>query len=120
MRSLESRFRDFPPCLCRYIARHRGRGLSNEDLASRSGLSTATIRKLSRQTSWDGVSVSVALAYAKACGVDFLRLRRQIDFIKRRKMAHVLRAGPQQAGMYVAVQAAIEKFSQTRRSQASA
>lgn len=53
-----------------------------QELAEASGLNPRTIKRLSNRTTWDGISVSVAYAFAKACGVDLLRM----DKAKCRKM----------------------------------
>lgn len=66
----------FPPLVCRLLAREtmdngKVRGLSDEEIATRSGLPFNEVRALSWLTSWDDVPVSKLKAFSLACGVDF-------------------------------------------------
>lgn len=85
----------FPPFMCRAVARnpHRTRAMTVQELAEASGLNPRTIKRLSNKDTWDGISVSVAYTFAKACGVDLLRL----DKAKCRKMTWTNRLSTKRA-----------------------
>jgi transcriptional regulator with XRE-family HTH domain len=91
-----------PPCHCRLLARKsRGRqGLSHEEIAKLAGLSVATVAKLSFQTDWGNVTIDVARRFSEACGVNHLSASAQLDYLRRRKMAHVFRAPSNQQKFY--------------------
>jgi transcriptional regulator with XRE-family HTH domain len=90
---LLQRMNRFPPFQCRLVARigkgRTVRPLTNQDIAERSGLSVATVSNLSRLKLWDTVPVATAMAFAEACGVDFLRLAAQRNYLRRRKLSHL-------------------------------
>lgn len=77
-------FEEYPPILVRLLARSpRGGPTITNDLAVRSPLFPYEIEAISSQTSWDGVPVPKAIAYLKACGVDFSDCR-QMRRIRQR------------------------------------
>lgn len=78
-----------PPWVCRVLARHRRRPLTSEEIARRSGLTPSWVNRLSRKTTWAGVSVASADAFLAGCGVDPFRMKRHWSYLKRAK----LRAG---------------------------
>jgi len=74
--TLKSKLERFPPVACRLLARRRSKAralfvpLSDEEVASRSGLRIARVKALAWETTWDGVSVSEMLAFMRGCGID--------------------------------------------------
>lgn len=91
-----------PPCVCRLLARRaNGRqGLSHQEIAQASGLSVSTVAKLSFQTEWGTVTIDVAKRFSLACGVNHLNASGQLDYLRRRKMAHVFKAPKNQKQFY--------------------
>lgn len=73
----------------RLLARRDHRPLTQSEVAARAGLSVGCVSKLSRLRSWDGVRIGTMLAFCRACGVDFLRLKRQRYFLLHRRLAHL-------------------------------
>ncbi|HYF35178.1 MAG TPA: hypothetical protein VD994_07830 [Prosthecobacter sp.] len=89
-RTILEQFNQIPPRVCRVLARdHRGKALTRKQLAARSGLSEWFILFVSRLEKWDEVSVSSAQAFSRACGVDLLRPRRVLEYIKRGQFTHI-------------------------------
>lgn len=93
----------FTPRLCRLVARHRARPMSYTEIAVRSGLSRATVIKLSHKASWDGVNITQIDKFTKACGVDLLRIGPQVAFLRRRKMDYLKRAPKHQQRLLMAL-----------------
>lgn len=81
-----------PPCLCRILAREDGRALSLAELSERTGIDKSYLSKLSRRDKWDGTKIDTIEAFADACGVDLLHPRRQIDYLKRRRLSHITKS----------------------------
>jgi hypothetical protein len=93
-----------PPCVCRLLARCRHgkgwRGLSHRELGQISKLPKSTIAELSFRKTWKGVAVDVVDAFAAACGVDHLRARRQITYLRTRSMTYTETGSIAQVKMY--------------------
>lgn len=81
--------KEFPPVLCRLLARHNTCAISGRQLARYSGLSRSKIDHLSQLNSWDTVKVADALAFMSVCGVNLLNARRQREFIRRANWKHL-------------------------------
>lgn len=81
----------FPPFLVRAVARkNRGRDyMTLADIAEKSGLPVKTIQRISKKARWDDIPLAVADKFALACGVDLLRIRRHVEFMKRRRKVHM-------------------------------
>jgi hypothetical protein len=73
-----------PPYAVRVLARHKGkrRALTTGEIAKKSGLSPSTVKFLSRQRTWDRVTVGVAVKFSEACGVDLLRQKRSREYLR--------------------------------------
>lgn len=79
-----------PPRVCRALARHpNGRPKTTDEIAMEVNRSNWWVLDASRSETWDRFTVADAQAFAAACGVDLLRPRRTLDYIKRGKFAHV-------------------------------
>lgn len=100
--TLLEKLNSIPPCVCRLLARkaHGRQPMSHSDIARASGLSLATVSVLSFRLDWSGVTVDVADRFARACGVNHLAAERQLEFVRRRKMVHVLNAPTNQRRFY--------------------
>lgn len=96
------KFERIPPCMCRLLARKRhGRaGMTHADISRQSGLSVSMVGWLSLRTSWKGIPIDTAVKFAMACGINHLHSERQVDFLKRRKLAYVNNASGQQRRFY--------------------
>ncbi len=100
MLTLQAKADRFPPIVCRLLARKRVRhdyveAMSDEELRSLSGLSMATIKRLSWTHSWDGVPVAEMLAFTRACGIDFddrRSIQRNTRFLARGEWTHITRS----------------------------
>ena len=79
---------DYPPVLCRLMAKHRpGPALSTGEIAKRSGLSEYDVLALSELTTWDGINLSIFKRFTTACGVDFLdsvSMKYVRDYLRKR------------------------------------
>ena len=92
---------EFPPMLIRLLAM-KGRGhsasvMSDEEIASASGLELADIQDLSRAESWDGFRIGVARRFLRACGADPAdpkQRHRVIVFFSRETKFHHLQKNP--------------------------
>ncbi len=91
-----------PPCICRLLAR-TGRGrksLSNAQIAVLASISKNTVHRLSNRTSWSGFTIDVIMRFSKACGVDLLKPKRQMDYLRRGQFLHVYGSKGHQRQLY--------------------
>lgn len=88
---LESILEEFPPCLCRLLARKgkSRRPYTNKELAELSGLSLDQVGSIAAKTDWDSVRVGDMMAFTKACGLDLSHMKRQRLYIKRQNWTHL-------------------------------
>ena len=64
---------DYPPVLCRLMAKHRpGPAMTTKEIADKSGLSEYEVLALSEMTKWESVDLETFRRFTFACGVDFL------------------------------------------------
>jgi transcriptional regulator with XRE-family HTH domain len=90
------------PNKCRFLARMEGgrRPISQRQLARRSGLSRATIDRLSHKKRWDDVPLAQVVQFSEGCGIDLLRPKSSVrDKLKRSKQ-YIARLAPKQRRMY--------------------
>lgn len=80
--------------------------MSLSDIAKRSGLSKSTVSNISARDKFDGIPIDTVSAYSMACGVNHLKLERQLDFIRRRPMAHLKRGTRSQQKTFLRLMAA--------------
>lgn len=86
MKNVWKLFDEYPPILVRLLARgSRGGPMTTGQIVNRSSLRlwTYEVEAISQQTSWAGVPVDKAIAFLKACSVDFAD-RRQMRRIRQR------------------------------------
>lgn len=90
MNSLFDQLRLLSPLACRMLARRRTDGikmvpLTNEEIATTSGLPLAKVRWLMTKTSWTGVRITVyeVEAYLEGCGITPANISAQIRYVKR-------------------------------------
>jgi transcriptional regulator with XRE-family HTH domain len=93
----------FPPFVVRALARHPyrpgedrdRRGMSIEEIASRSGLAVRSVGRLASKLSFRDEKLYVVDAFCRACNFNFFKTGRQFDFIrqtviaKNRKFSHL-------------------------------
>lgn len=93
----------FPPCLCRYLARknHGHKPLSVREIAQKSGLSKSTVAELAVKETWSGVSIDTVVRFSQACGVDLLRPRDTISYLRRARKVHIENADPIQKKFFL-------------------
>jgi hypothetical protein len=105
-----------PPFLVRYLARtpNGRRGLSHEEIARASGLAVSTVRLVSFSMSWRDHTFDTQDRFCRACGVNHLNARHQIEFLKRRKNVHVANATGNQKKMYDRLEELIIKHAQSQ------
>ena len=79
---------DYPPVLCRLMAKHRpGPAMSTKEIAKRGGFSEYEVLALSEMTTWDGVYLTTFKSFTVACGVDFLdapSMKYVRDYLRKR------------------------------------
>lgn len=95
----------FPPVLCRFCARkkHGTVPMSHRDIALASGLSKSKVATLSKKRSWNGVPIDMVVRFSAACGVHLHNPKRAVDFLRRRKKSHVLKAKPAQQKFFAEI-----------------
>lgn len=89
---LQRLLNQWPPCLCRLLARHNSEAITSHVLAAVAGLHRDRVDDISKLPSWDSVWVGDALRFMAACGVDPLNARRHREFIKRNEWRHLTRS----------------------------
>lgn len=72
-----------PPCIARLCARDGLRMVSLRAIHLRSGLDMDKVIWISRQGSWKKVTVEDAMLFAMACGIDPLRPRKKLFYLRR-------------------------------------
>jgi hypothetical protein len=93
----------FPPAVCRYLARkdHGHSPMSHRDIAKASGLPKTKVAELSLKKSWKGVPIDVVVRFSSACGVDLLRSKKTLSYIRRAKRVHLQNATPAQKKFFI-------------------
>jgi len=79
---LLEKMNEFPPILCRLVARDGNKFLNKYDLAKRSGLNVQTIHRLTWAVKWDKFTTKTAFSFALACGVNPFYPARHIKWLK--------------------------------------
>jgi hypothetical protein len=74
---------EFPPALCRLVARNRRRGLTDKELSLRVGWSIQKVVHIASQGSWEGITVGDMASFMTACGVSPSTIRHQRRYLKR-------------------------------------
>ena len=103
---IHTRFKRFPPIVCRLLARKNISSRSSnalepmpdEEIAKRAGMSVAEVRSLSWQTSWDSVPCGIMLRFSESCGVDFSSrdsMNKHSRYIRNRHRFVYLKRHPQ-------------------------
>lgn len=77
---------EFPPALCRLIARHNRRGLTDGEIAKRAGWSIQKVVQIASMASWEYVPVGEASTFMSACGVYPANIRHHRRYIRRTLM----------------------------------
>jgi hypothetical protein len=72
-----------PPCICRLCGRKNGRGLTSKELQRRTGKSALWVNFMSRQPSWEKITVRNMILFAEACDVDPWRPRQKLYYLRR-------------------------------------
>lgn len=84
--TLLSKLDALPPFMYRVLARHNnGVPMTGEEIATLSGLDVATVRRLSRLTSWAHVPVGTASKFMFGCQVNPWKLKYHLRYIRRMK-----------------------------------
>ena len=73
--------------------------MSNLDIAQKSGLSRATVDRISQLDRWDSLRVGTVQRFSIACGVDLLAPGDQKKFIARSRLDYMDRTSPAQRRM---------------------
>lgn len=73
--------------------------MTNLEISHASGLGIRVVKRLSKLTRWDGVTVTVAESFSRACGIDLLRPSEAVDFLRRRKLIYMDQANISQKRM---------------------
>lgn len=83
MKSLLEHLNQVPPFVARRLAKEKGRWMDADEIARRSGLSTATVMRYSRMPSWASIPVEKAQAFAAACGHDLVFPQKALKYLAR-------------------------------------
>lgn len=75
--------------------------MSHRDIAHASGLAKTKVAELSLKKSWKGVPIDVVVKFSSACGVDLLRSRKTLAYIREAKRAHLKNATPAQKKFFL-------------------
>ncbi len=82
---------EFPPALCRLVARQGRRGFTDRELAERTGWSTQKVVHIASAGSWADITVGDMASFMTACGVGPATIRHHRRFLKRTaRSAHPL------------------------------
>lgn len=76
-------FDTIPPCICRICARRKTRAKTLKEISSESRLSYRKTNWIARQATWAGIRLEDAQKFALACGVDLLRPRLKLFYLRR-------------------------------------
>lgn len=101
----------FPPCLCRLLARkrHGRQPMTNTEIAHIAMISRGLVAKLSKKTRWDDVTLSVAVRFSMACGVNLNAPSEQIKFLRKNALAYQRVGTASQQKMYRRITMAIQQ-----------
>jgi hypothetical protein len=72
-----------PPCIARLCARRKAKAKSLREIAKDAGLSYQVTNWIALQPTWEHVSVGDALRFADGCGLDLLRPRKKLFYLRR-------------------------------------
>lgn len=72
-----------PPCIARLCARKKAKAKSLREIAKDSGLSYQMANWIALQPTWANVKVEDALRFATGCGLDLLRPRKKLFYLRR-------------------------------------
>jgi hypothetical protein len=62
----------YPPILCRLLARHkRGAPFTVQHIAEHGGLTEVEVLLISQRTDWGGIDVFTMRRFLRGCGIDF-------------------------------------------------
>jgi len=97
---------DYPPILCRLMAKHRpGPAMTTGEIAKRSGFSEYEVLALSEMVTWEGVNLVTFRRFTTACGVDFLDsvcMKYVRDYLRKRPIRFkYLKTAPEWEGYYI-------------------
>jgi hypothetical protein len=102
--TLTQKFASFPPILVRLLARNKRLPLTPIEISSRSQTwGTHYIEALSRETNWGTTSVTDAITFCRACGLDLDDAeiwRRTVDYLSRKPTFRYLRTSPEWKSYY--------------------
>ena len=92
----------FPPCIVRILARKNAgrRGMTNQEIAARSGLTSAAVGKIANRTTWYGLKVDTIDRFCLGCGFNHTRTNRHADFLRRRDISYLTQGKPQHLAVY--------------------
>lgn len=85
-KTLLSKLDECPPFVVYYLARTSkasGAHPRPHGIAALSGLSIRTVTRLSQQMTWAGVKLAVMEAFCLGCGVNFLKVSGQWNYLQR-------------------------------------
>lgn len=92
--SVVTHFDVLRPCDVRLLARRNGKRITTAEIARRAKLSIPTVNLYAKARSWKGIKIGQAERFARACGHDLLRPRRNLQYLMRfiktgRGLAHL-------------------------------
>lgn len=104
MKTFWDRAEQYPPVLCRLLARlPYGRPLADAEIAEASGLSVHQVFILSQCTNWVGIDIPTAHKFLDGCGINFEdpeHMDRVDDYLRKKPSWKYLRLSPHWASFY--------------------
>lgn len=73
--TLLEKLNQVPPVIMRALAARKGKALSPDEIASKSGLSRSTVQRISSRRTWDGVTIRAACQFSYGCGFDLQHMK---------------------------------------------
>lgn len=91
---------EFPPCLCRILAKDSNRPRTAQRIAELSGLSIEVVKRVSLLPGWGDTPTSTTLSFMGGCGVNPLKARRLRSLVRRGRYGHLSNLSPRRLRYY--------------------
>jgi len=80
--TLTEKLNRLPPCLCRLLAKHGGKLMTQRELRQLTGFSNQKLERICKAASWSKINVHDADKFLLACGLVWSRQRKNIWTLK--------------------------------------
>lgn len=86
--TLTEKLNRLPPCICRLLAARNGELATDHEMRLVTGWSRAKLERVSKSTSWAGITVDDVDSFLLACGISWSSQRKE-----RWKLSRIIKAG---------------------------